>query len=83
VEQIVTAVDIQALIPSWQRSPEGSPSVTPDDPELHEAAEQLSDFLVRSGMPTAVADIHPGWPMRVGAVSHEGKDRQPGSARPA
>jgi hypothetical protein len=37
---------------------EASPSVTLDDPELPEAAEQLADFLVGNGMPTAVADIH-------------------------
>jgi site-specific recombinase XerD len=58
VEQTVTAVDIQALLPSWQRSLKAARRSPRTIQSYTEAAEQLSDFLVRSGMPTAVADIH-------------------------
>src|SRR4029450_8443641 len=53
-----TAVDIPALLPSWQWWLKAARRSPLDDPELPEAAEQLADFLVGNGMPTAVADIH-------------------------
>lgn len=53
-----TEVDIQALLPSWQRSLKAARRSPRTIQSYTEAAEQLSDFLVRSGMPTAVADIH-------------------------
>ena len=50
-------IDIPALLPSWQRSL-GAARRSPRTVQSHtEAAEQLSDFLVRKGMPTAVESI--------------------------
>src|SRR6266540_1705562 len=55
---ITTAtVDIPALIPSWQRSLRAARRSPRTVQSYTESAEQLSDFLVRKGMPTAVSSI--------------------------
>jgi site-specific recombinase XerC len=55
---ITTAtVDIPALIPSWQRSLRAARRSPRTIQSYIEAAEQLADFLVRKGMPTAVFSI--------------------------
>ena len=55
---MLAPVDIPALLPSWQRSLRAARRSPRTIQSYTEAAEQLSDFLVRKGMPTAVADIH-------------------------
>jgi site-specific recombinase XerC len=50
-------VDIPALLPSWQRSLRAARRSPRTVQSYTEAAEQLSDFLVRKGMPTLVASI--------------------------
>jgi site-specific recombinase XerC len=58
VETIATVqIDIPALLPSWQRSLRAARRSPRTVQSYTEAAEQLSDFLVRAGMPTAVASI--------------------------
>ena len=47
-------VDIPALLPSWQRSLRAARRSPRTVQSYTEAAEQLEDFLVRPGMPTAV-----------------------------
>ena len=51
------AVDIPALLPSWQRSLRAARRSPRTVQSYTEAAEQLADFLVRQGMPTAVESI--------------------------
>ncbi len=51
------AVDIRALLPSWQRSLRAARRSPRTVQSYTESAERLSDFLVRRGMPTAVASI--------------------------
>jgi site-specific recombinase XerD len=53
----LSAVDISALLPSWQRSLRAARRSPRTVQSYTEAAEQLSDFLVRKGMPTAVESI--------------------------
>lgn len=53
----LSAVDIPALLPSWQRSLRAARRSPRTVQSYTEAAEQLSDFLVRRGMPTAVDSI--------------------------
>src|SRR5215211_4017417 len=55
--QTLAAVDIPALLPSWQRSLRAARRSPRTVQSYTEAAEQLSDFLVRRGMPTAVDSI--------------------------
>ena len=50
-------VDIPALLPSWQRSLRAARRSPRTVQSYTEAADQLSDFLVRAGMPTAVESI--------------------------
>jgi site-specific recombinase XerC len=50
-------VDIPSLVPSWQRSLRAARRSPRTVQSYTEAAEQLADFLVRRGMPTAVASI--------------------------
>src|SRR6266508_5281633 len=50
-------VDISALLPSWQRSLRAARRSARTVQSYTESAEQLADFLVRKGMPTAVASI--------------------------
>ena len=50
-------IDIPALLPSWQRSLRAARRSPRTVQSYTEAAEQLSDFLVRKGMPTAVGSI--------------------------
>ena len=50
-------VDIPALLPSWQRSLRAARRSPRTVQSYTEAAEQLADFLVRRGMPTAVDSI--------------------------
>jgi site-specific recombinase XerD len=50
-------VDIPALLPSWQRSLRAARRSPRTVQSYTEAAEQLEDFLVRRGMPTAVDSI--------------------------
>jgi site-specific recombinase XerC len=50
-------IDIPALLPSWQRSLRAARRSPRTIQSYTEAAEQLADFLVRNGMPTAVASI--------------------------
>jgi site-specific recombinase XerD len=50
-------IDIPALLPSWQRSLRAARRSPRTVQSYTEAAEQLSDFLVRRGMPTAVTSI--------------------------
>jgi site-specific recombinase XerD len=57
MQQTKTQVDIPALLPSWQRSLRAARRSPRTVQSYTEAAEQLSDFLVRRGMPTAVASI--------------------------
>jgi site-specific recombinase XerC len=58
VETITSAqIDIPALLPSWQRSLRAARRSPRTVQSYTEAAEQLSDFLVRKGMPSAVASI--------------------------
>jgi site-specific recombinase XerC len=59
MDTLVTAatVDIPALLPSWQRSLRASRRSPRTVQSYTESAEQLADFLVRKGMPTAVASI--------------------------
>jgi site-specific recombinase XerD len=52
-------VDIQVLLPSWQRSLKAARRSPRTIQSYTEAAEQLSDFLVGNGMSSAIADIHP------------------------
>jgi site-specific recombinase XerD len=56
--QTLAPVDIPALLPSWQRSLRSDHRSPRTIQSYTEAARQLADFLVRQGMPTAVADIH-------------------------
>lgn len=53
----VVQVDIPALLPSWQRSLRAARRSPRTVQSYTESAEQLSDFLVRKGMPTAVDSI--------------------------
>jgi site-specific recombinase XerD len=53
----VVQVDIPALLSSWQRSLRAARRSPRTVQSYTEAAEQLSDFLVRRGMPTAVESI--------------------------
>jgi site-specific recombinase XerD len=55
--QTAVQVDIPALLPSWQRSLRASRRSPRTVQSYTEAAEQLADFLVRRGMPTAVESI--------------------------
>jgi site-specific recombinase XerD len=55
--QTLAPVDIPALLPSWQRSLRAARRSPRTVQSYTEAAEQLSDFLVRRGMPTAVDSI--------------------------
>jgi site-specific recombinase XerD len=50
-------VDIRSLLPSWQRSMRAARRSPRTVQSYTEAAEQLQDFLVRCGMPTAVDSI--------------------------
>lgn len=50
-------IDIPALLPSWQRSLRAARRSPRTVQSYTESAEQLSDFLVRRGMPTAVESI--------------------------
>jgi site-specific recombinase XerD len=50
-------IDIPALLPSWQRSLRAARRSPRTVQSYTESAEQLSDFLVRRGMPTAVDSI--------------------------
>jgi site-specific recombinase XerD len=50
-------IDIPALLPSWQRSLRAARRSPRTVQSYTEAAEQLSDFLVRRGMPTTVDSI--------------------------
>lgn len=50
-------VDIPSLLPSWQRSLRAARRSPRTVQSYTEAAEQLSDFLVRRGMPGAVESI--------------------------
>jgi site-specific recombinase XerD len=50
-------IDIPALLPSWQRSLRAARRSPRTVQSYTEAAEQLSDFLVRRGRPTAVTSI--------------------------
>jgi site-specific recombinase XerD len=50
-------IDIPALLPSWQRSLRAARRSPRTVQSYTEAAEQLSDFLVRKGMPTGVTSI--------------------------
>jgi site-specific recombinase XerD len=50
-------IDIPALLPSWQRSLRAARRSPRTVQSYTEAAEQLADFLVRHGMPTAVESI--------------------------
>jgi site-specific recombinase XerC len=50
-------IDIPTLLPSWQRSLRAARRSPRTVQSYTEAAEQLSDFLVRKGMPTAVTSI--------------------------
>jgi site-specific recombinase XerD len=50
-------IDIPTLLPSWQRSLRAACRSPRTVQSYTEAAEQLSDFLVRKGMPTAVTSI--------------------------
>ena len=50
-------IDIPALLPSWQRSLRAARRSPRTVQSYTESAEQLSDFLVRQGMPTAVESI--------------------------
>jgi site-specific recombinase XerC len=55
--QTLAPVDILALLPSWQRSLRAARRSPRTVQSYTESAEQLSDFLVRQGMPVAVASI--------------------------
>jgi site-specific recombinase XerD len=50
-------IDIPALLPSFQRSLKAANRSPRTVQSYTEAAEQLADFLVRSGMPSAVGSI--------------------------
>jgi site-specific recombinase XerD len=50
-------IDIPALLPSWQRSLRSDRRSPRTVQSYTESAEQLADFLVRRGMPTAVESI--------------------------
>jgi site-specific recombinase XerD len=50
-------IDIPALLPSWQRSLRAARRSPRTVQSYTESAEQLADFLVRKGMPTAVDSI--------------------------
>jgi site-specific recombinase XerD len=50
-------IDIPALLPSWQRSLRAARRSPRTVQSYTESAEQLADFLVRRGMPTAVESI--------------------------
>lgn len=51
-------IDIPSLLPSWQRSLKAARRSPRTIQSYTESGEQLSDFLVRNGMPTNVRDIH-------------------------
>jgi site-specific recombinase XerD len=51
------SIDIPALLPSFQRSLKAANRSPRTIQSYTEAAEQLADFLVRAGMPTAVSSI--------------------------
>ena len=51
------AIDIPALLPSFQRSLKAANRSPRTVQSYTEAAEQLADFLVRAGMPTEVSSI--------------------------
>ena len=55
--QARTEVDIPAMLVSWQRSLRAARRSPRTVQSYTEAAEQLADFLVRRGMPTAVGSI--------------------------
>jgi site-specific recombinase XerD len=55
--QIQALIDIPALLPSWRRSLRAARRSPRTIQSYTEAAEQLADFLVRRGMPTAVESI--------------------------
>jgi site-specific recombinase XerD len=57
MQETKTRVDIPALLPSWQRSLRAARRSPRTVQSYTEAAEQLADFLVRQGMPTAVESI--------------------------
>jgi site-specific recombinase XerD len=52
------AIDIPALLPSWQRSLRAARRSPRTIQSYSESAEQLAAFLVRRGMPTEVNAIH-------------------------
>jgi site-specific recombinase XerD len=56
-ETLAVRIGIPALLPSWQRSLRAARRSPRTIQSYTEAAEQLSDFLVRRGMPTAIAAI--------------------------
>jgi site-specific recombinase XerC len=57
MQQTKTQVDIPALLPSWQRSLRAARRSPRTVQSYTEAAEQLADFMVRHGMPSAVDSI--------------------------
>jgi site-specific recombinase XerD len=57
MQQTKTQVDIPALLPSWQRSLRAARRSPRTVQSYTEAAEQLADFLIRHGMPSAVDSI--------------------------
>jgi len=61
MQQTKTQVDIPALLPSWQRFLRAARRSPRTVQSYTEAAEQLADFLVRHGMPTAVESIRRGF----------------------
>jgi site-specific recombinase XerD len=54
---MAVTIDIPDLLPSWQRSLRAARRSPRTVQSYTEAAEQLADFLVRKGMPAAVASI--------------------------
>jgi site-specific recombinase XerD len=57
ITQTGVEIDVPALLPSWQRSLRAARRSPRTVQSYTEAAEQLEDFLVRRGMPTAVDSI--------------------------
>ena len=53
----LSAVDIPALLPSWQRSLRAARRSPRTVQSYTESAKQLADFLVRRGVPQAVESI--------------------------
>src|SRR5438034_6415745 len=56
-ETVTPTIDIPALVPSFQRSLKAANRSPRTVQSYTEAAEQLADFLVRAGMPTAVSAV--------------------------